>query len=529
MRGLSSFRASHSHLHPIFLIGHCATPSPFPVPLRRLATMATMAKCQLCGKKHQEITCRERKGCSKCGEFTKHKAEDCPTHESYPKYESRNKLLDQFTPLSRQKYLENPTTTASAPTEAGPSSRANKTPGKTLIDSAAPGSQVDEITIEERERLWKEAETRLPRKPLKAKDEIDTSGASDAKGNFFKIEVSSSVKLYKYSVTLGELWPKKPTKTPSRPSSSKGQSNSPGSGKSKEHDETNFNGDGSNDGDLSEEENGTYERKIKPETKRYMIDQIMANVQNKSVIWATDYDATIISVGPVSKHPIDKGKLDIEISHTRSSGKVGVGPIAVLSKLTFLGIVDTAGLNAHVNAKSPKFMVNPENDLKALNIISWKNINDTSFNGGRVDKKFYPSSLAPYDPPESEEAKVWKNCYVIRHGFFSSMRPGESSILLNVNTVTTTFYSDVTLQAWITKCWGDFQPQNSEFRKKLKNVRVELLLHEEGRRRPFQICAISTDLIASQTYEKEDKKFEKVAVYLKRSKSKTFLKYAVES
>lgn len=468
--------------------------------------------CQTCG--HLGHGGGKNKPCTLVGKL----------HLSTMKYEDRDIILDQFTPENRQKYLDNMMTAADTPTEAGPSSQLKVGLNKHLSDSAGPDTNVGEITTEEREKLWKQEETKLPRKPLSAKTDADNSVPQNARCNFFKIQVSSSVKLCRYSVTLGEIWPKKPLQTLPKQPSSKDLSNSQSSATSKHREETTFDEDPSNEGGSQEHETGTHERKVKPETKRYMIDQIMANVDNKNVVWATDYDATIISVGPVSKHPIDKGKIDIDISHTRSSGKRGVGPIAVLSKLTFLGVVDTASLNAHVGAsgKAPRSMDTPENDLKALNIISWKHINDAAFDGGRVDKRFYPSSLPPYNP-RSKESQAWKDLYVIRHGFFSSMRPGEGSILLNVNTVTTVFYADLTVQEWITHCWETKHPTNQQFRKKLKNVKVELLLHEEGRRRPFQLCGISTMLMDVQTFEKEDKSLEKVATYLKRSKSQACL------
>jgi hypothetical protein len=54
--------------------------------------------------------------------------------------------------------------------------------------------------------------------------------------------------------------------------------------------------------------------------------------------------------------------------------------------------VNLKGLVDHLCKK--KLMDNIDVELKALNIISWKNINDeTVFQGGLSGKKFYPESL----------------------------------------------------------------------------------------------------------------------------------------
>ena len=105
---------------------------------------------------------------------------------------------------------------------------------------------------------------------------------------------------------------------------------------------------------------------------------------------------------------------------------------------------------AHTPLTDPTYL--PDDDLRILNIISWKNISqDDIFGGGRSGKKFYPT------PPAFSSAHMIPNnanpVYILCKGFFTSMRPGAGSLLLNINPVTTAFYPAVRLQDWMIARW----------------------------------------------------------------------------
>jgi len=104
-----------------------------------------------------------------------------------------------------------------------------------------------------------------------------------------------------------------------------------------------------------------------------------------------------------------------------------------------------------------------DDDIRILNMISWKNINNLLFFGGGIVKKtFYPdpfSSAVPmYKPGETTPV------YVVTRGYFSSIRPGvgpvgaqrsgakapeDDRLFLNVKPTTLTFFPSVKLQDWL--------------------------------------------------------------------------------
>lgn len=99
----------------------------------------------------------------------------------------------------------------------------------------------------------------------------------------------------------------------------------------------------------------------------------------------------------------------------------------------------------------------PLEDLRILNLISWETINSPSFKGGRVGKKFYPHSNPRRIVNQSNTKFTLPQHYVydVNMGFFTSMRPGHGSILLNVNTTTTAFFPfKMKLQTWLNARWG---------------------------------------------------------------------------
>lgn len=65
--------------------------------------------------------------------------------------------------------------------------------------------------------------------------------------------------------------------------------------------------------------------------------------------------------------------------------------------------------------------------------------------------------------------------YVARIGFSSSIRPGDGSLLLNVNPVTSAFYpTDWSLHKWIWQRWTSLSDpeENKKMHKELKGLKV---------------------------------------------------------
>jgi hypothetical protein len=248
--------------------------------------------------------------------------------------------------------------------------------------------------------------------------------------------------------------------------------------------------------------------------KRQLIDQLLDANRPIDQIYATDYESTIVSKGPL--YPNFDIVLDTrKTPHPRSKHSNTSAP-AVESSITFLGLVNVSGLNKHVS--STAFLENPEYELQALNIISWKDTNSDRFQGGRVGKKFYPKSLIN---EEDEKKDKDKNLLLIRHGFFSSMRAGDGSILLNVNLATSAFYTAINLQTWMILRWTQ-HPNSKDFQRELRGVRVKVLLTKKKGEDIRIIRNISQHVTSGTTFFKDkDKKDKKlVSKYLKESKFK---------
>jgi hypothetical protein len=90
---------------------------------------------------------------------------------------------------------------------------------------------------------------------------------------------------------------------------------------------------------------------------------------------------------------------------------------------------------------------------------------------------------------------------MIRKGFFTSIRPGQGSILLNINTTTSAFYASINLETWMRLYWKNADPDEVEFRKVLKDVRVTFDLHGESSRK-WIICGVSKHKVNDTKFEK---------------------------
>ncbi|KAF5868778.1 putative argonaute-like protein [Botrytis fragariae] len=367
-------------------------------------------------------------------------------------------IADRFTPNARDAWLR----------KYGPQSNAASSAMSQASDNTAgplnplPEPVADNRTMEEKlQSLYDEESRRIPKTESQTWDPSTKINA-----NFYKVGLNSEAQILKYSVCLGRIISR-----------------------------------GKPEGFIP----------TRPETKRYLIMRLLEENKDlfKSISWATDYDSFIVSNEPLVKHDLNEIGYSISTLHTRSGpdGK----PINMDSSLTFLGLVNVKALIDHVNSKNIP-LDHPEEELKFLNMISWKKVNSPQYEGGRVGKKFFPRSFVVDDEEWMSKQRFKQRktvlrfkdndtapLYRINRGFFSSMRPGQGSVLLNVNVTTSAFFSPINLAKWIESnpnAWGD--PG-----RLLKGVRVAFDIHEKNRQKVFNIKSIAPHSVSKTKFMKD--------------------------
>lgn len=432
-------------------------------------------KCDHCGKNHEAKKCKaEINGrvagihCKSCGHGD-HEKEDCPLVPQGKKgFDMPDDIIEQFTPsfyemTKKKKNKMMPETQATPSTPSIPSTppgslgtrglpiQTKSSPpkvGSPKKDSNTEGAATEKKgsrVSEAQQKRWVEAEKLMPRPdPEEKAASSSTDKPLKIEANFFKIEIDSKIQLHRYSIILGEADARGPVIK-------------------------RFAKDGTELPELV--------RKVKPETKKYLIQELL-KAHPPHTDWATDYSSMIISAGPLYKGSANLVGQETKTPHPRTPKRPNDRPPVVDSSVRFLDIVDINRLNKHLAGKDHDY--NPHADFEALNICSWKNITDGTFKGGRLRNKFYPDSRRDKSA-ETEGCKAGSlQLYFIRSGFFTSMRPGQGSVLLNINTTTSAFFSPVKLSAWVNKRWPA-TPSVANFRNALKGVRVTLDLHDESR------------------------------------------------
>jgi hypothetical protein len=420
---------------------------------------------------------------------------------------------EQFTPEYHKKYLREraeaqlsakPSTSLS--TSSSQRQGASQSPPKSPRNSptalpinakgsSAPKTLEEEDPIAARRKKWDEAEKLLPKRkliePTKHTKHQSTGGESldQIKANFFKFDIDPEVKMFKYSITVGDTRQKDEVNLDESAEM-----------KSNEDDKGNQKG------------NGKDKRKLKRETKRFLIESLLDSNPPLHNNWATDYDSIIVSSGSLYQNAAESSG-NVTATPHQCTGRGGVDKVWVKSYVTCLGEVNLKGLKRHVENQLE--LDNLTDILKCLNIISWKTINSRgAFDGGRVGNRFYPNSTEV-----KNEANDDALLYRIRDGFFSSMRPGQGSLLLNVNAITSAFFSPINLQTWIDKCWP-VRPNGKEFKSKLKDIRVTFNVHKPPKpSRLWVICGLSNKTVAETTFKDKEGRVFKVSNYMKSSKS----------
>jgi len=242
-------------------------------------------------------------------------------------------------------------------------------------------------------------------------------------------------------------------------------------------------------------------------TRRAMIEDILLLYPPTANIWVTDYYSLIVSVGKLYDSFGDADHESWSVLHQRT-GPAGQPMLQMDSTIFYEGALQFSQLQNYVNnpAAAPINGYLPDEDLKILNILSWKHILDRAAPLGRVrtvGKKFYPEwnpdATLSLDPRNAREV-----VYNVRNGFFSSMRPGAGSLLLNVNSTSTAFYPAMNLQTWINRREGrpsgPFNPcflPSGPVRRELRNIKVTF---EGTPGRVWTVNGISNQTVSNQNF-----------------------------
>lgn len=195
----------------------------------------------------------------------------------------------------------------------------------------------------------------------------------------------------------------------------------------------------------------------KPEVRGALIKEILLYGRKPdATLWVCDWYKYIICVGKLWSGlglTVDNVEDAYLVKHKRQAPPGKIVP-DMESLIVYEGEIDWNNLKAYVNPKTPNATgYHPDEDLKALNLLSRKNIHDHNLqlHIATVGKKFYPMSPPIGRDLLNEDDQL---VYRARTGFFTSVRPGDGSLLLNVNATTSAFYPSMVLQTWIERRLG---------------------------------------------------------------------------
>lgn len=219
----------------------------------------------------------------------------------------------------------------------------------------------------------------------------------------------------------------------------------------------------------------------KRETKKAMIRDILREAPPDATTWVTDYFGHIISVGKLYNRFGDFDDEAWSVKHQRPLPG-GDKWATVDSTIFYEGMLKVAKVKEYINPnlpRDPNYF--PEEDFRILNLLSWKHIydlrNPTRLPIFTIGKKFYvdnPANIAGQLFNSGSQDQPRKAICEVKRGFFSSMRPGNGSLLLNVNPTTTAFFPPINLHEWITRRSADVGHGISwaNIWKELKDLRV---------------------------------------------------------
>lgn len=293
-----------------------------------------------------------------------------------------------------------------------------------------------------------------------------------ANANFFQATIRGSINLWRYSISLGRFKERQPSS-----------------------------------------KNG------KRAFIQYLLEVAKAQGLFLTDTFATNYDSIIISSGELFKNET------LEISH--QPYPEAIEDNYVISTVQSLGKIDFRNLKDLVDTKAtsnPSRDYLPDDDIRALNVVSWKKINDPSWKGGQVGNKFYPEGLWREELEENESLRERDKMvrykrdigrYWLATGFFTSIRPGQNSLFLNVNVTTSAFYAETDVQKWID---GEKRDKGKGFNEL---VGRKVVFSKDPDKKQRIIRGIEREPIGNKTFvREEDRKKENISVvqYLEKRK-----------
>ncbi|KAM0130744.1 hypothetical protein ACHAO1_007696 [Botrytis cinerea] len=247
----------------------------------------------------------------------------------------------------------------------------------------------------------------------------------------------------------------------------------------------------------------TYRSIVKPDLKRAMINQMLA-ANPPAATYATDFSSYIISVGKLYTDCGDNLDNVITRTHLLTPADPASAPLSMTTKLVYERIVNLAELRRFINRVPGRDLnYHPGEDLKSLNIISWQMIFPNTFQGGRLGNKFYPES-APFDTVEflqrndhqRGQQPLWDLC----DGFFSSMRPRDGKLLLNLNCTTSAFFHQCLLEKWISARFGRSFPQPASVIRELRGVKVTFRGDPKTPKKKWSVSGIDSQPVGVKTF-----------------------------
>jgi len=222
--------------------------------------------------------------------------------------------------------------------------------------------------------------------------------------------------------------------------------------------------------------------------------------------WASDYSSIIISSERLYSQWISE-RTPLARPHPRTQPPVA-GQTNLASRIVCEGQFNLRSLNTLIIHGNAPEDYHPDQDLQALNIISWHGINAPAWGGTRVGKMFFP----PDGPSQTIPAGGTGVIYDLKTGFFTSMRPADGQLLLNVSTTTSAFNlgdqeNSILLQHWIECRWnlrnGNLPSNGLEDFSELKGLKVTFLLSVTPNRQ-WSVYGVSSAVTVSRQAFRRD-------------------------
>lgn len=119
---------------------------------------------------------------------------------------------------------------------------------------------------------------------------------------------------------------------------------------------------------------------VKRELRRYLVHQLVTTNVPSTAHWASDYHSSFVCAGRLYNVPADSFTKTFNITP-----RPGTPAVAVQATITYEGIVDVAAIGRHVSPSLQnrvKLTFPAAEHFRALNIITWKQINDMAWPGG---------------------------------------------------------------------------------------------------------------------------------------------------